>query len=225
MHIVKSIPLRVGLVLGLVALASPGWAKSTKRHRAATPVPTPAAQPVEVEGDIPESLNGTWLLIINAEMDGKFLNGWHAYRFAGKGSQWQVTELVGSAPPPLQAALDSANAAGTPLHATPEIIQAVAAAIHSLHAPHAGAYKNVLRAADHFGAADAALPQAKDAKFVFEFLAKGTSVLIAGNSYYVQEVTADEMTGALKGGSVVQAPTGMVIPVPIAGPISMHRLQ
>jgi len=209
--------------LAILVAFTPAYAKRTP---APTPVITPGPVVTEMQGTIPDSLAGTWLAICNFKRnDGRYLNRWHVYRFSHTDTTWHMQELHGAAPPELDKPITATQTSGKLYTLDDTAFKAVKAALPKFTAhPEGAAWSRVIwRSVEHF---PKEFPQlAEGAKFSIEFIDVPTDgTLTGGGAFYVKNVTPTTISG--DGAASAVAKAGFVaVPLDIAGPFTMYRLQ
>jgi len=186
---------------------------------------TPAVTEITTAyGEIPASLSGTWLVLTSVTMDGqRYSNGWYVYRISHTDSQWHVNLLNGKAPPALQNAVDAATKAGGKVEADATMIEAVASAVSGFEQPPPKERPRTiaLRTPENF-LANSNPPEGS--KLSIEFLSKGKGLVMAGQMFWVTQMSPNRLIGETMWTQLAAAPGG-VIPISLRGPYTMYRLQ
>lgn len=225
-----TLALTLSIAAGAVDAANKGAAR--KASRKATPNPNGAADVehlITVEGSIPDSVAGNWLVIRHAKVSNQAINGLELFRITRKDDTWHFLQVYGTFPSGLTSALNAANEKDGMLVPTPEDLKAVAAAAPSFK-PTTGPDrpKTVwLRTPEFFTKSPDPDPRSKGAKFGLELLmASKEGVVAAGTSFFVKDVAEDKMSGDFAGAAVaIQAEAvGALLPVVIDGSFVMYRL-
>ena len=229
------------IVVLMACLMGEGWAEEAAAPAAAAgdTTPSPAAAPsanprVEVYGDFPASVTGTWMFVINTfagKDHGKdrYMSAWHIYRLSVQDKQWRLQELDRAAAPPAMAeSILAANKTATKLEPSAESLKAVAAVVSQFRPiPEEDTFnKVVLRTADQFEQQQPKTPAyLQGAQFSIEILERPREgQASSGVGFYAKDVTPDKISGSSQT-AVVAIGGGHVVPFAAEGVFTMHRLQ
>ena len=223
----QGLPLTIGGAAFLLAVsvnATPTPAPTSPQGS-----PSPSAARVEVHGEIPAALVGTWLTVLTTRpRKDRLSNAWHVYRFSRNGARWRLQELDPRAiPPALAKALGEANKQIRPFAPTPELLNAVAKPVSQLppRSEEDSFTQVVLRAASHFEPQPTPVAHLQGAHFSIELIEKpGANRVTSVLGLYVKEISKSTLKGSLQ--SAVVASTGFaVVPIVIEGAFTMYRLR
>jgi hypothetical protein len=212
----------------ILGLAAPGAAAATAPTPPATAAPTAGATEVTTAyGTIPPSLAGTWFVVLNANAGDRFINGWQVYRISRDGTTWQVNELHGTPTALLQQELAAANRQALAYTPSAAVLAATKDLLPSLKAPAPDhrALTVSLRARGHFAKGPAKDPRLDRAKLVLEFFTKSKNVTAAAQTYYFTAISRDRLTGEMSTASVSTGYGGTLVPISLAGPFTMYRIE
>lgn len=203
---------------------------------ASPPLPTPsvAASPVEessdteVQGEIPASFAGTWLMIQSPKVGDRFQSVWTVYTISKQGSRWTMRQLDGTAAPELAAAIKKADTVGERLQPDKDLLKVVAAMIPQLKDPPLAernkSYTFISR--DHFPQDKLETPNLTGTKFTLNIMTGGTNVRKGGGSnYFIREVQPDLLSGSFEAAIVALPPGLPPVPIGITGSFAMYRIE
>lgn len=226
-------PTSLVIALSLSTLCTAAPAAPTPAAKAAAPhqpAPTPGAQAGEVTtayGTIPDSLAGTWFVVLSMKVGERYLNGWLVYKITHHGTKWQVNEFHGAATPLLQQEIQAADAQGAPYTPSAAVLAARKDLLPPLKPVGAASRAETitLRARGHFADTPAKEPRLEWAKLVIDFFGKGENVRVSGQTYFVKDITPDRLAGEKTTANIATAPGGAMVPISLAGPFAMYRIE
>jgi len=222
-------------MLVLVAVAASADEAAPKRVEAGNGAAAPSADgskttPVEVLGDLPASLSGTWLVMIYTGTGQKdhFMTAAHVYQFALHDGRWGMNVLdTAGLPKKFQDAVAHANSKLTKYEPSADDLKAIIEVTPKLATvPLADRFSKIsLRSADHFEKQSPPPAYLKEAKLSIELLEvpqEGQSG--SGFGLYPKQISKDRLSGTSET-AVVATGGGAVVPFAAPGEFVMHRLK
>lgn len=202
---------------GAGALPTPGVAAS----------PAAESSDTEVQGELPASFAGTWLMIQSPKAKDRYQNVWTIYRIWHEKGAWGTRQIEGAAAPELAAAIKQANSAGTRLQVDKDLLKVVKAMLPTLKAPpqEQRNKKYIFMSRDHFPAEQREGPQLKDAKFSLSIITGGAAIAGGGTNYFIREVQPDSISGGFEAGFVAVPPGLPPVPIGLSGDFVMYRIN
>src|SRR5579862_2996782 len=200
----------VAACLSHMAVAQPTPAPNAPKKSA-----TPAAGEVTTAyGKIPDSLAGTWLVVLNMKVGERYMNGWEVYKITHQGEKWQLHEFHGTPTTQLQQEIDAANSQGVACTPSAAVLSAPKDLLPRLQPVGAASRATTvaLRAPGHFVEGPIKEPRYEWAKLLIELLAKGQNVSLSGQTYFVREITQNRLTGENATGQVAHGYGGVTVP-------------
>lgn len=228
------VAITVGAFASAPAYAAKGATPKGGKSAVAVATPEPIKPLVmEVNGTVPDSLAGTWL-VVNHTQGGRrkkgappfYSNSWYVLRLAHVGSEWRLNQLTGAPPQALATALNKAtkqHAMANNLDA--QTLDAARQVLPKLEQPKSFLLQECsLNDAAHI---DAALVKAHPgARFSLVCTERGAHTYTGASGLFATEVTDAKITGEMEAGSIsVGAGGRAVAPVGVLGAFTMFRLE
>ncbi len=217
------------LLLGVVALLVRPTLAQLPLPKAGVPEMADDKERVVVAGEIPKSLQGTWLRLERSDLgNNQWANGYLTLRFTLDGDRWVINQLLPQNVGP-DAGTSFRDAVMKKVKWEPDekALKDMVKALESARQPEIKwrARQYLLYDAQNLEKDAALPPEAKGAVLRFDLQGSAPSAAIVGASDYIQKIEPNRMYGYFTAGSVLTAPGGGVMPIGLHGDVVWYRLK
>jgi hypothetical protein len=179
----------------------------------------------KVEGKIPDSLAGTWLMISSAKgTTQRYSNQWSVFTIAKRDGTWSMRQLTGNVAPELTEAIEQADKANQPLKPSDQLLQATAKSVPQLRSPSAErrAKRYTFFAPGHFPK-DTEPSAVSECKLLLDTVSPVQHGTTSGNKICFTDIQPKALSGSFT--ITMRAMRGPVpIPISLKGSVAMFRL-